>query len=132
MNPVLQEVFDTRKFQSKKNGTVSIHSETDKAQCELLQSIIARNKFKSSLEIGLAYGISALTITEAISANGGHHTAIDKFQTHDWKGVGLELVERAGFGKQMEFHEEYSYLMLPKFLEQKKQFDFAYIDSTKL
>jgi predicted O-methyltransferase YrrM len=131
MNRLLEEVLDSKSFLTKDNRRIAIHSETDRNQCAFLQKLIADNKFESSIEIGFAYGISALAITEAIANNNGKHLIIDKFENSDWEGVGLELIDQAGYSDKIEFREEFCYRVLPKLLEEGRKFNFAYIDSTK-
>ena len=131
MNQLLESVFSSKIFLTSNGKKISIHSETPKSQCEFLQQIIRDNGFASSLEIGFAYGLSTLAITEEIVINNGKHVVIDKFEITDWEGVGIDLIKQAGYSKSVEFHEEFCYKVLPKFLEDGRRFDFAYIDSTK-
>ncbi len=131
MHPILTSIFETRKFTTKTGEVVEVNSETSKKQCEFLQQIIRDNKFKSSIEIGLAFGMSALAITEEVVKNGGKHLTIDKFENNGWHGYGLDLLEQANLRDQVEFHEEFCYITLPQLLAQNRKFDFAYIDSTK-
>ncbi len=56
---------------------------------------------------------------------------IDKFENSGWKGVGLDLMNQAGYSENFKFYEEYCYVVLPKLLADGKKYDFAYIDSTK-
>jgi predicted O-methyltransferase YrrM len=132
MNKLLEKVFESQKFLTKDNLTINIHSNTGKEQCQFLQRIILENKFSKSIEIGFAYGISALAIIEEIEKQNGKHVVIDKFQNSDWNGVGLDLINQAGYSEYIYFNEEYSYVTLPKLLEEGRSFNFAYIDSTKL
>jgi predicted O-methyltransferase YrrM len=131
MNKLLETVFESRTFLTKENTTINIHSETGKEQCKFLQRIISENKFSKSIEIGFAYGISALAITEEIVKNNGKHVIIDKFENSSWNGLGLDLICQAGYSENIDFHEEYCYVTLPKLLAEGRTFDFAYIDSTK-
>lgn len=131
MNKLLETIFETKKFQNSNNQIVEIHSETSKKQCEFLQQLITAHKFSKSLEIGFAYGISTLAIIEEVAKNGGRHLVIDKFQHDAWSGNGLELIKQAGYSDQLDFIEEYCYVILPKLLEAGKKFDFVYVDSTK-
>ena len=131
MNKLLETVFETRTITTKDNSNVRIHSETSKKQCGFLQKIISENKFSKSIEIGCAYGISSLAIAGEIAKNGGSHTIIDKFENSQWNGVGLDLIAQAGYSENIEFHEDYCYLVLPKLLSAARKYDFAYIDSTK-
>lgn len=131
MNQLLEHIFSSKTFTTRANETIQIHSETAKEQCEFLQRLISENKFSKSIEIGFAYGMSALAITEAVVKNNGKHVIIDKFENTGWNGVGLDLMAQAGYMENIEFYEEFCYIVLPKFLHEGKKFDFAYIDSTK-
>ena len=131
MDKLLEQIFQTKKHTTSGGELIDIHSETSREQCLFLQDIIRRNKFTRSVEIGFAYGISTLAIVEEIKKNGGSHCVIDKFQNTNWKGVGLDLVEQAGYLGDTDFREDYCYMALPALLSQEKKFDFAYIDSTK-
>jgi predicted O-methyltransferase YrrM len=132
MNNTLIEILKIGEFYTKNNQTIKIHSHTKIGQCQFLQQIIETNKFTKSLEIGFAFGISALAITESIMKNNGQkHTIIDKFENQHWNGVGIEILEKAGFSNNFEFYEEYCYNILPRLLNNGRKFDFAYIDSTK-
>ncbi|MDY3339559.1 class I SAM-dependent methyltransferase [Riemerella anatipestifer] len=131
MNQLLEDIFISKTFLTSTKENIHIHSETKKTQCEFLQKLISENGFSRSIEIGFAYGISALAITEEIAKNNGKHVIIDKFENSDWNGVGLDLINQAGYSQNIEFHEEFCYIVLPKLLEEGRKFDFAYIDSTK-
>ena len=132
MNPILEKALETKVFIDSNNQAVKIHSETPRGQCEFLQKIITENEFKNSIEIGFAFGLSTLAILESISKKNGSHCVIDPFETTHWQGIGLELVKQAGYSSSLEFIGDYSYKVLPKFLEQGRKFDFAYIDSIKM
>lgn len=100
MNQLLEKIFSSKTFLTKDKVSIQIHSETGKAQCEFLQKIISENKFSKSIEIGFAYGLSALAITEEIVKNNGIHVLIDKFENTDWKGVGFDLLDQAGYSQK--------------------------------
>lgn len=132
MHELLEKIFSTGEFVNKKREPVKIHSETPKHQCEFLQELIRENQCQRSIEIGFAYGLSTLAITEQITKNGGFHLVIDPFEFEHWEGNGLDLIEQAGYLPSLTFVEDFSYKVLPELLKQEKQFDFAYIDSTKV
>lgn len=131
MHLLLEDIFAAQSFTNSKGETVPLHSHTVKPQCEFLQQIIRDNNFKNGIEIGLAYGISTLAIMEALRQQKGQHTVIDKFQNESWGGNGLDLIHRAGYAEHLTFYEEFCYEALPALLKEGKQYDFAYIDSTK-
>jgi|SRR5580658_9760678 predicted O-methyltransferase YrrM len=132
MNALLEEIFKTKKFKTSGNEVIGVHSETSKAQCEFLQRLIRENNFSSCIEIGFAFGMSTLAIVEEVAKRNGHHTVIDKFEVTEWGGYGLDLIKQAGYEKDLTFIEEYCYAVLPRLVASGEQFDFAYLDSTKL
>jgi predicted O-methyltransferase YrrM len=131
MHPLLESILSSGDFVNSDGENIKIHSHTSKGQCEFLQKLISDNHFQKSIEIGFAYGISALAIADAVVKNGGTHTVIDIFQKRDWNGKGLELIKAAGLGDRLEFREQWCYKALPALLAEGRSFDFAYIDSTK-
>lgn len=132
MHQLLENIFQTKTYTNSKNEVIQIHSETSRGQCEFLQKIIAEYKFKNSIEIGFAYGMSTLAITEEIVKNNGTHVVIDRYENISWGGIGLDLINKAGYSNSLKFHEELSHNVLPKLLAGGERFDFAYVDTTKL
>lgn len=132
MHPLLENIFRSGEFRTSGGEVITVHSETPRDQCLYLQDLIAANGYMSSLEIGLAFGISAIAITEAVMNNGGRHLVMDRYQYNVWGGHGVDLIGQAGYGNQIDFREEFCYELLPKLHAEGRIFDFAYIDSTKL
>src|SRR3989442_5517988 len=76
-----------------------------------LQQLILENRPQTTLEIGMAMGMSILAILYALQKiGGGTHTAIDPHQRagspDGYNGVGLSMVKRAGFAENFEFLEQ--------------------------
>ena len=96
----------------------------------VLQAIVRDVKPSVSLEVGLAYGISALFICDALAElqQPFMHIAIDKYQNHHWHGIGLRNLREAGFEQHLTFHEDYSEVALPRLLTSGTLVDFAFID----
>ena len=112
---------------------VSIRS----AEGASLREWVIKEKVVNSIEIGLAFGFSALHICEGLLQNNeenAKHTIIDAFQTQKDKydNVGLNILARAGLDRIIEFHGEKSQLVLPHFLREGRKFDFGYIDGCHL
>jgi predicted O-methyltransferase YrrM len=96
-----------------------------------LADLCRAERAKATLEIGMAWGLSTLFILEALAANGalqGAHVVADPFQSSRWHGSGLRSIREAGAVEMIEFYEEPSEILLPRMLEQKRVFDFAFID----
>jgi len=131
VNRVLQEILDTGRFPSPSGGSVQVHSAVSRQEAELLQQIVRKVGSLVSLEIGLAYGVSALAICDALVRRPGtRHVVIDPEQSKEdeWAGLGLYNLRSAGFGDLVEFMEMPSAEALPRLLSQGLQVDFALID----
>jgi len=94
----------------------------------MLYEITLDEGIESSLEIGMAYGLSTLFFCQAHSEKGaGLHTAIDPWQ-RQWGNVGRLNVQRAGLGGYLRLIEAPSSEALPKLCERNERFDLAFID----
>lgn len=81
------------------------------------------------IEIGMAQGISTLSILAGLSQNGkGRLVSIDPGQRREWRNVGVENVRRAGFAALHELMEMPSHEALPRLLASGTRADMAYID----
>lgn len=97
-----------------------------------LRDWIVNEDAHDTIEIGLAYGFATLFICEGLITNGrdrASHVAIDPFQD-GFDNAGLGALERAGVSEIVEFHQEESQIVLPRFVEQKRIFDFAFVDGS--
>ncbi len=97
---------------------------------EALTRWVLRENATRTIEIGLAYGFSALHICRALVESGVpevRHVVLDPFQAH-FAGCGLQVLEEAGVRSMVEFHPEMSQIALPGFLEEQRSFDFAFVD----
>jgi predicted O-methyltransferase YrrM len=135
MNPVLSELIRSGVAVSESGKTHKIHSQIPEEEGLFLKSLVAEFKPRVSLEVGLAYGISALFICEALCQQPeARHIVIDPHQvrpgpTHvSFEGVGLENLKRAGYESLIEFHDSPSHLALPWLVSQGLKIDFALID----
>ena len=81
------------------------------------------------LEIGLAWGGSAVHICCALRDNGrGQNTALDPFQTLIWGNVALNELMRLGLDRTFSFVEDRSDLFLPQLIRENRSFDIVFID----
>jgi len=131
MNEVLQEIFSTGHSTTPEGTLVPVHSNVDLQECKLLTHLIEKFNPKTSLEIGLAYGVSTLAICDSLAKiPESQHIVIDPHQNIKsvWGGIGLHNLHKAGFEKLIEFYEETSYCILPKLVAEDRKIDFAFID----
>jgi len=98
---------------------------------EVLRDWVRNENATDTIEIGLAFGFSALHICEGLLLNGNpdsKHVTLDPWQSSGYANRGLEILEEAGVKPLVEFHGEKSQLVLPQFLKEGRQFDLAFVD----
>src|SRR5712692_10952216 len=128
MNPVLRKILSTRTVTRRDGSTVPLDSAISADEGQALDRLIRRYKPRTTLEVGLAHGVSALFICDALADIGGErHIVIDPGQ-HAWEGLGLLNLERAGYSGLVEYHNELSHRALPALHAAGRRVDFAFID----
>ena len=130
MVPLLEEILRTGQVRTVDGSEVlPLDSSITPDVGLFLQDLIRRRKPKTVVEVGLAFGISALFICEALQECGGlRHTAIDPHQSTYWHGIGMNNLRLAGFGHLAECIESHSHLALPEIAAKSTRVEFAFID----
>ena len=100
----------------------------ERAQGEALRDLAVAEDAGRTIEVGLALGMSALFLCQAVLPRGGRHVAIDPFQRESWKGAGLRTLREAGVEEFVEVIEEESQLALPRLVGEGREFDLAFVD----
>ena len=100
----------------------------ERAQGEALRDLAIAEGAERTIEVGLALGMSALFLCQAVLARGGRHVAIDPFQMESWNGAGLRTLREAGVEGVVEVIEEESQLALPRLVAEGREFDLAFVD----
>ncbi len=86
-----------------------------------------------TMEVGLAYGMSALHICEAIcDQQDARHIAIDPLQSSEWRNIGLLNLDRAALLPIVDFYGAPSDEVLPHLCKENTCVDFALIDGSHL
>jgi hypothetical protein len=99
-----------------------------KSEAAELFATVLRFKPRNSLEVGLAHGISALAIVDAIKQNGfGHHHIIDPFQRNNGY-IGKLNTERNRYSAISSFYERFPEEVIP----QVPNLQFAFVDASHL
>lgn len=131
MNKVLRQIIESKVVTSEDGTQYNLHSHLPIIECNILTGWVTNLKPKAILEIGLAYGVSAMTICDAISDwYGVSYDIIDCFQNDEWRSIGLLNMQKSGYINQISFHEERSEIQLPQFLKEKRKFDLVFVDGT--
>ena len=131
MNSVLSEILETGAAKTANgSSTVKVHSAISASEGQFLHKLVRQLDPTISLEIGLAYGISALFICDALNVrNGTQHIVIDPIQlTDSWGGIGIANLRRAGYGDIVRLIEAPSYRALAELESSGQRIDFAFID----
>jgi predicted O-methyltransferase YrrM len=100
----------------------------ERRQGEALRDLAIAEAAERTVEVGLALGVSALFLCQAVLRRGGRHVAIDPFQRESWQGAGLRTLREAGVADVVEVIQEESQLALPRLVTEGREFDFAFVD----
>lgn len=111
------------------NNTIQIPSERSyisikPEEAAFIYQLIQQHQLTKTCETGLGFGNSACHI---LAAHSQKHIAIDPFQK-EYDYLAVKNVESLGFKDRFDFREDYSHNVLPKLLNEGKQFDFIFID----
>jgi predicted O-methyltransferase YrrM len=93
-----------------------------------LRDLAVAERAGRTIEVGLALGMSALFLCQALLPRGGRHVAVDPFQTESWNGAGIRTLREAGVEDLVEVIEEESQLALPRLVSEGREFDLAFVD----
>jgi predicted O-methyltransferase YrrM len=126
---VLEQIIQTR---TVTDGTTSypLQDEMDPAEGELIRRAFRAVKPTTSIEVGMAYGVSTLYACGAIRAEGieGRHIVLDPYQIRYWRSIGLRNLHEAGYGDLVDLRTEGSEIGLPKLLAEGVRCQAAIID----
>lgn len=136
MHPILRKVIEKGYANTVDGRPIKVHSTISCEEGNLLQDLIIEIKPTTTLEIGLAYGVSSLFICEALKKTNKpnlKHIVIDPNQFGEsygdgWEGVGLNNLRKAGYDDLVKFYNSPSYQVLPKLEAEGCKIDFAFID----
>lgn len=105
-----------------------------RADADVLRDILVAEKAQVVIEVGLAYGVSALAIAEAVVVAGeadANHLIIDAFQDH-FHDRGWNAVVRAGLAPVCTLLRERSQIALPRLLSEGFIADAAFVDGSHI
>jgi predicted O-methyltransferase YrrM len=100
---------------------------------DALRDLLDAEAARSVIEIGLAYGSSALAIGEALLLREGatEHLIIDAHQ-HLFHEAGVEAIDAAGLGRRCRLFRERSQLVLPRLVTEGVIVDAAFVDGSHI
>ena len=103
------------------------------SDCDTLRDTLIAHGAHVVIEVGLAYGSSALAIGEALCSTGTadvSHIVIDPFQATAYDNVGWDVLIAAGLGDQTTFIGEASSIVLARLAAGGFAADAAFVDGS--
>lgn len=101
--------------------------------CDAIRDAIAAERPGTVLEIGLAYGSSALAIGEALVATGGHrHLILDPYQDSGFNDAGWSSIRAAGLDGIAVLLREPSQIAMPRLIGEGVVVDAAFVDGSHI
>ncbi len=104
-----------------------------RADCDILRDTLVADNTRVVIEVGLAYGSSALAIGEALCLTGVaeiSHVVIDPFQEAAYDNVGWDAVIAAGLAGHTRLVGEASSVALPRLVAEGLTADAAFVDGS--
>jgi predicted O-methyltransferase YrrM len=101
--------------------------------CDLLRDLLIAERAETVVEVGLAYGSSALAIGEALLTVGAprpRHVVIDPFQEQAYHNVGWNLLRSAGLDSIASLVAEPSSQALSRLVADGFAADAAFVDGS--
>jgi predicted O-methyltransferase YrrM len=127
---LLKDILDNGRVRAADGTVLPLDSHISREGGEMLQALIAEIDARTTLEIGLAFGVSALFICAALSERpGARHVVIDPGQNgKHWRGVGLHHLSLTGLNRFVDFRELPSHLAMGDLEREGFQCDLALVD----
>lgn len=131
LNNILSTIFSTKKTKDR-NGTVrDVNDMISRDEAFALYRMFQKAKAKSSIEIGLAHGVSALVFCQAHKDAGnitGIHYGVDPNQLTTYNSAAIQAIQKAGYSLILKVLAGPSHLEVPELIKQNIKVDCAFID----
>lgn len=129
MNATISEIMNTRQV-SNGRASFDLNSAVSAEEGERLAAWIEAVKPDTYLEVGLAYGVSALYAGSTLRRIKPDYTHIilDPCQTEAWNGVGIHNLQKEGLWDRVKFFAEGSETALPRIMADGTRLQAAFID----
>ena len=101
--------------------------------CDALRDLLIDEGVETVVEVGLAYGRSALAIGEALLAVDARrplHVIIDPAQATEWSNVGWQMLRSAGLDAIARLVLQPSSMALPRLVAEGVTADAAFVDGS--
>jgi predicted O-methyltransferase YrrM len=127
---VLDEIFASGRVEHPDGHVLDLVANISRENSDALRRFVRGRIPLLAVEVGMAYGVSTLSILDGMRENGkGKLISVDPYI--GWatgQRVALHQVARAGLSAYHEHLHEPSYVGLPRLIERGSKADFVYID----
>lgn len=130
-NPVLEDILSTKETVDKDGNKRNVDDMISRSEAKILTKLLKLSNAKTTIEVGLAHGVSALVFCQALKENGNKnscHYAVDPNQFTSYKSAGITAVGKAGYSDLLNLLPGPSHIEIPKLIEKKVVIDCALID----
>ena len=140
-SPTIAEIYTSGRTLTASGASKKLDSAVGPRESRHLYHIVRDNGFTRLLEVGMANGMSALSLCQALEDGGasaaGILISLDPFQATQWDNTALAALTRAGLRHRSRLIEEKSYLALPALLRcveagDEPPFDVIFVDGMHL
>jgi predicted O-methyltransferase YrrM len=134
-NTILQNIFAKSAVVDKKNKPIKFTSGVSPIEgWYLYQTVLINIDINTIVEVGMAYGTSALYICQALKNknSAGKLISIDPNQSTQWQSIGLLNLKRAELSGYHELMEMGSEIAMPQILKSTKKVDMVFFDGMHL
>jgi predicted O-methyltransferase YrrM len=103
------------------------------SDCDILCDALIADGARVVIEIGLAYGSSALSIGEALCSTAGAeaaHVIIDPYQARAFNNIGWDAVQKAGLAEHTTLVTDLSSRALARLVSEGFSADAAFVDGS--
>ncbi len=131
LNKILESIFSNKKTSDKDGNVREVNDMISREEAFALYRMFEKANTKTSIEIGLAHGVSALVFCQAHNDLGnieGIHYGVDPNQFTVYNGAATQAIHDAGFGKYLKVLAGPSHLEVPELIKQNIKVDCAFID----
>jgi hypothetical protein len=132
MLKTLDKVFSSLNIEAPNGELINVHSHTSREQGLFLQKMFDIVKPLRSLEVGLAYGISALFILEKHKELGNLEKSHIVIEPYPWGGVAEYNLKIEGLMDLVDIRYSKSDEILPRLFYDNIRIQYAYVDTTKV
>lgn len=128
LHPRLRRLFSEKKSLTGNGEEVGLSSAITAENASRLTQVVRESGAARAIEIGMAHGVSSISILHGMNPVGSMLTSVDPFQSSQWQGCGVRIISDEGFANRHQLLEQMNWFALPDLLRERRRFDFAYID----